>query len=79
MAHEITPAMVTGFSEKLEKFSASLSDPERTLLKGMIDSGQQLSDQALDQARGGATHRAFTVPNFAPKLDAVFFRSVMCW
>jgi hypothetical protein len=76
MAHEITPAMVTKFSEKLETFSGSLSDAERTLLKGMIDG--RLSDSALDKVTGG-TNQPFSVPNFAPQLNAAFFRSAACW
>jgi hypothetical protein len=76
MAHEISPAMVTKFCEKLEAFSGSLSDAERTLFKDMIDGG--LSDSALDKVTGG-TNQPFTVTNFAPQLNASFFRANACW
>jgi hypothetical protein len=76
MAHQISPAMVTQLSEKLEAFSSSLSDAERTIFQGMINA--RLSNEALDKVVGGA-HQPFEVASFAPQLSASFFRSNMCW
>jgi len=87
MAHEISPTDVDGFCKKLEGFSNSLSDQERTILKTMLEGG--LSDQALSNVHGGmglsllqsgiGGFRSFSVLHFAPRLDSSFFRTLMSW
>jgi hypothetical protein len=82
MAVEISGSAVEQFCKKLEGFSATLSDEERTLLKGMIGSG--LSSQDLAQVQGGSGQmfqaRSHSFAALAPTLNASFFsRMIMCW
>jgi hypothetical protein len=77
MAIEISGAAVEKFSKKLEEFSATLSDEERTLLKGAMERGTGLSSQDLAQVRGGVSH-SLTFSAVAPALNASFFTGLMC-
>jgi hypothetical protein len=82
MAVEISGSAVEQFCKKLEGFSASLSDEERTLLKSMMGSG--LSSQDLEQVQGGAggllQARSHSYAALAPTLRASFFaRMISCW
>jgi hypothetical protein len=84
MAQQISAAEIDQFCRKLEAFSDTLSDSERTVFKGILDT---ISDEALGQAQGGVPSRdrgldrGFTVQSFAPRLDFSFFRRVImpCW
>jgi hypothetical protein len=78
---EITTKDYDAFSKKLESFSASLSDTERTLFKHMfLVDRDKVSEGALDQVTGGGAFvaRPISVERFAPRLDANFFQ-VLCW
>ena len=88
MAVNIAAEAVAEFSKKLEGFSATLSDEERTLLKGMLtptpisERGSEVSDRDLSEATGGnfsliARHVSFAA--FAPHLNASFFTRLMSW
>jgi hypothetical protein len=90
MAVDIAADAVAEFSKKLEGFSATLSDEERTLLKGMLTptpiserGGSGVSDRDLAQVTGGhdgfiaARHVSFA--SFAPRLNASFFTRLMSW
>jgi hypothetical protein len=80
MSVEITAATVENLSKKLEAFSNTLNDEERTLFAGMLD-GHGLTDEALAQVAGGrplvVTTGRFSTP--APKLNQRFFNQLMCW
>jgi hypothetical protein len=82
MSAQITSATLDEFSKKLEAFSASLSEAERTIFKGMLGG---LSDDSLEQVTGGA---GFSLGNYlqsyralfsAPQLNASLFRGLMSW
>ena len=78
---EISTNDYEAFSKKLESFSASLSDTERTLFKHMfLVDRDKLSEAALDQVTGGTNSllRPIQFQRFAPKLDANFFQ-ILCW
>jgi hypothetical protein len=81
MTVQISGAAIEQFSKKLEGFSNSLSDEERTLLKGMLDRGSGLSADELSKASGGASLsvQALQFRAFAPRLQAAFFTRLMCW
>lgn len=81
MSLQITAATLDQFSKKLEAFSGTLSDEERTLFKGMLE-GHGLSDDTLAQVTGGrsfalSSNQAFA--RIAPRLDSSFFNQLMCW
>ena len=81
MSVQVTAGTIEQLSKKLEAFSASLSDAERTLFKGMLE-GHGLSDETLSQVTGGrsftlTTHSAFS--QIAPALGAGFFTRLMAW
>lgn len=81
MALQITAATLDQFSKKLEQFSSTLSDEERTLFKGMLE-GHGLTDEALAQVAGGRSFALQSNASFAtlaPRLDASFFNGLMCW
>jgi hypothetical protein len=84
MAVNIPANAVAEFGKKLEGFSATLSDEERTLLNKMLERGSGLSGQDLSEATGGninlglvARHVSFA--HFAPTLNASFFTRLMSW
>jgi hypothetical protein len=81
MSLQITAATIDQLSKKLEAFSASLSDAERTLFKGMLE-GHGLSDDTLSKVTGGGAftlsqHSAFS--QVAPILNTGFFTHLMAW
>jgi hypothetical protein len=80
MTIKISGPEIDEFCKKLEKFSAGLSDGERTLFKSILGT-ELLSEQALSQVRGGFNPSSISALSFshaAPTLNASFFR-VMCW
>jgi len=71
----INRPVVEQLCNKLEAFSANLSDEERAILKNMLE-GHKLSDDALQQVTGG---QAFSVAS-APRLTASSFHAAAgCW
>jgi hypothetical protein len=79
MAVQISGSAVEQFGKKLESFANNLSDEERTLFKCMLDKGS-LSIDDLAQVQGGTGgFRTLQFATFAPRLDASFFTSRMCW
>jgi hypothetical protein len=80
----MAPNEMEDFGAKLEKFSASLNDNERSLFKQMfLIDRNRLSDKALDQVTGGGsplaiTFHGFNVEHVAPSLNASFFK-MLCW
>jgi hypothetical protein len=81
MALQITAATLDQFSKKLEQFSSTLSDEERTLFKGMLE-GHGLTDETMAQVAGGRSISLQSNASFAtlaPRLDASFFNGLMCW
>jgi hypothetical protein len=81
MSLQITGATIDQLSKKLEAFSASLSDAERTLFKGMLE-GHGLSDDTLAKVTGGSSFALSQHSHFsqiAPRLDSGFFTHLMAW
>jgi hypothetical protein len=81
MSIQITASTIDQFTKKLEAFSGSLSDAERTLFKGMLE-GHGLSMDNLDKVTGGSAftlsqHTAFS--QIAPRLDAGYFTQLCAW
>jgi hypothetical protein len=75
MAVPITAATFDQLTSKLEAFSATLSDQERTLFKSMLES-PELSDKDLDKVVGGFS----AMPISSGPLTSSFFRQkLMCW
>jgi len=80
-SNEMSPEEMEQFSEKLEQWSGTLSDNERTLLKHMLE--LRRSDEVTGFALNAAefqrvSFRPFTYQAVAPTLSANFFR-LMCW
>jgi hypothetical protein len=76
---QINKAVVEQLCAKLEQFSGTLSDDERTAFKSMLEA-QGLSDDALKQVSGGAGAQLAS----APSLRASFFNQTLhhaaaCW
>ena len=81
--HSMSTQELEAFTQKLTKWTASLSDNERTFFRFMIERNKELTSDKLDQVTGGATFStsfstAFTFQTYAPQLDASWFR-IMCW
>jgi hypothetical protein len=75
MSYKMTASEIDVFCSKLEKFSTGLSDTERTLFKSLLNA-DGLSDHALDLVRGGIGDQLLEFRNFAPTLDASYFRTL---
>jgi hypothetical protein len=82
MAQVISVDEIVAFSKKLEAWSSTLNDKERTLLQRIVEnkSGGELSDAQLGQASGGAIGaiQPLTFQKLAPQLDSRFFQ-IRCW
>jgi hypothetical protein len=78
MAVNITGADAEHLGKKLEAFSATLNDSERTLFKGMLEGGR-LQEADLEKVTGGTSLNAPFATTVAPALNAKFFHGVMCW
>jgi hypothetical protein len=80
---EMSAAEAESLCKKLEGFSASLTDNERTLFKRMftLERGR-LSEKALDEVYGGAGGQSQFQPlrfqSVAPRLDVNFFK-LLSW
>lgn len=87
--HKMTPEEMDEFSVKLEKWSATLSDNERTLLKHMVELDRGTTTElprgrfiekaaALASGRSSEALRPFNFDSVAHKLDRNYWK-LMCW
>jgi len=87
MAQTLSPKEMEAFSVKLQDWSATLSDKERTFVKQMLEQRRNylvsrrtlLTDDDLESIVGGAIHPVNLSSVLAPKLlDAKFILNA-CW